>query len=206
MVKRVSLLLLCFASVFGKVYSQENDRINFLPSKETLPTFAIKSNLLYDVTSTFNLGGEFRLSKFLTLDASFNYNPWQFSDNKKFKHFLVQPELRYWINEPFNKHFIGAHLLYTHFNAGNLDLPLNIFPGLKEYRYQGNAYGIGLAYGYQWLLSPHWNLEASFGFGYMYMNYSQYECKTCGKKIPNTGPKHYFGPTKVAISLVYIIK
>lgn len=206
MAKNFLLSLVLLALVYGKTYSQESDKIDFLPSKETLPTVALKSNLLVDATATFNIGGEFRLSRYLTLDASINYNPWQFSNNRKWKHFLIQPELRYWINEPFNKHFIGTHLLYTHYNVGNLDLPLGIFPGLKEYRYQGDAFGLGVSYGYQWILSPRWNLEASFGFGYLYLNYSQYNCKTCGEKVKNNGPKHYFGPTKAAISLIYVIK
>lgn len=57
---------------------------------------AIKTNLLYDATTTFNLGAEFALSPKWTLDVSGNYNPWTFSNNKKWKHWLVQPEARYW--------------------------------------------------------------------------------------------------------------
>ena len=52
---------------------------------------AIKTNLLYDATTTFNLGAEFALSPKWTLDVSGNYNPWTFSNNKKWKHWLVQP-------------------------------------------------------------------------------------------------------------------
>lgn len=44
---------------------------------------AIKTNLLYDATSTLNLGFEFGLSPKWTLDISGNYNPWQFDDNRK---------------------------------------------------------------------------------------------------------------------------
>ena len=43
----------------------------------------IKTNLLYDATTTFNLGAEFGLSPQWTLDISGNYNPWTFSHNKK---------------------------------------------------------------------------------------------------------------------------
>ncbi len=44
---------------------------------------ALKTNLLYDATSTMNLGFEFGLSPKWTLDVSGNYNPWTFSKNKK---------------------------------------------------------------------------------------------------------------------------
>lgn len=165
----------------------------------------VKTNLLSGLTTTFNLGVEARLNDYLSLDLGVGYNPWTFSDNKKFKHLSIQPELRYWIHEPFNGHFLGTHLWYTNFNAGGLDLPLDIFSGLKDYRYRGNGYGLGLSYGYQWLLSPRWSMEAAFGFGYLYLDYTRYECHSCGRSLGNES-KHYFGPTKLAVSLIYIIK
>lgn len=95
----------------------------------------IKSNLLYNATTTFNLGTEFRIASRWTLDFSANYNPWTFSDNKKIKHIAIQPEFRYWICEPFNKHFIGIHGHYAYYNAGNIKLPLNIYPTLQDHRF-----------------------------------------------------------------------
>ena len=188
------------------LHAQKPDSANGkLPGSEVLPAVALKTNLLTDLTGTFNLGAEFRLSNYLTLDLSANYNPWTFSDNRKFKHVLIQPELRYWVHEPFNGHLLGAHVNYMNFNVGNLNLPLNIFSGLKDYRYQGNGYGAGVSYGYHWLLSPRWSMEATLGVGYMYLDYSRYECHTCGKKL-NKDNKHYFGPTKLGVSLIYIIK
>ena len=59
-----------------------------------MPKFAIKTNALYWATTTANLGFEVGLSKKLTLDVSGNYNPWEFSNHKQIKHWLVQPELR----------------------------------------------------------------------------------------------------------------
>ena len=37
---------------------------------------AVKSNLLYDATTTVNLGLEFGLARKWTLDIPVNYNPW----------------------------------------------------------------------------------------------------------------------------------
>ncbi|GAE84234.1 hypothetical protein JCM10512_2563 [Bacteroides reticulotermitis JCM 10512] len=165
----------------------------------------VKTNLLYDVTTTFNLGAEFRLSKHFTLDVPLNYNPWTFSDNKKLKHIMVQPELRYWLCESFYSHFFGFHALYSHYNMGGLDLPGGVLCTLKDYRYQGDMYGMGLSWGYQWVLSRRWSLEASIGMGYIHMEHDKYECKTCGDKIGKS--KHeYLGPTKVALNLIYVIK
>ena len=191
-----------------QMYGQESahvSRVCRLPGKEVFPFVAVKTNLLYDLTATVNLGVEFRLSDYLSLDISGNYNPWTFPENKKWKHVLIQPELRYWVYEPFNGHFLGTHFIYGIFNAGNLDLPLDIFPGLKDKRYHGKAFGAGISYGYQWILSPRWSMEASFGFGYMYMDYDIYDYELYGQK-QDEDVKHYFGPTKLAVSLIYIIK
>lgn len=70
---------------------------------------------------------------------------------------------------------------------------------------RGWATGIGISYGYTWILGKRWNLEANIGAGYIYTKYDKYECKTCGRFKGNQ-KKHYFGPTKAGISLIYIIK
>ena len=135
---------------------------------------AVKSNLLYDLTSSFNLGGEIRCDDTHTLSLSVNYNPWSFSNNKKMKHFLVQPEYRKWFNEAFAGSFIGLQLHYALFNFGGM-LPWGFGDGkmlgvenrhIINNRYQGNLAGFGISYGYQWMISPQWNLEAGFALGY----------------------------------------
>ena len=113
---------------------------------------AVKTNLLYDATTTINLGAEIGVAPKWTVDLSANYNGWTFNDNKKWKHWMAQPEVRYWFCERFNGHFLGAHLLGGQYNWGGLDLPLGIFDDLKEHRYEGWYVGGGVVYGYQWLL------------------------------------------------------
>lgn len=162
---------------------------------------AVKSNLLYDATSTINLGVEAGLSKKLTLDVSGNYNPWTFKNNAKIKHWLIQPELRYWLCERFNGHFFGLHAHYAEYNAGGI----KFINGLKDNRYQGNLYGVGLSYGYQWILSNRWSLEAQLGLGWAHLDYEKYPCESCGKKLGDE-TKDYFGVTKAAISIIYFIK
>ena len=75
---------------------------------------AVKSNLLYDATTTMNLGLEVALARKWTLDIPVNYNPWKF-DDARLKHWGIQPELRYWFCESFNRTFIGLHAHYADF-------------------------------------------------------------------------------------------
>lgn len=169
------------------------------------PKIALKTNLLYDATTTFNLGVEFKLSSKYTLDISANYNPWTFSDKKKLKHFMVQPEIRYWLCEPFYGHFFGLHGIYMHYNVANVNVPLGLFDSLEKYRYQGDGYGAGISYGYHWVLSSRWSIEATMGIGYIYFDRDKYLGRKCGKLIDSRG-EHYFGPTKLGLSFIYILK
>lgn len=169
---------------------------------------AVKTNLLYDATSTINLGTEFGLSPKWTLDVSANYNPWTYSNNKKWKHWLVQPEARYWFCNKMMGHFIGFHAIAGSYNIGNVNADFKFlgtdFSKLKDYRYEGWFVGAGVAYGYSWVLSKHWNLEAGLGVGYTYSKSDKFECASCGEKLEDDKPHHYVGPTKAALNLVYV--
>lgn len=166
---------------------------------------AIKNNLLYDATVTPNLALEIAMSRKMTLEMAAGLNFFDFSNNKKIKHFLVQPELRWWTCDVFNGHFFGLHGHGAQFNVGGWDIPVGRLDTFRDNRYQGYLYGGGLSYGYQWLLRPRWNLEASIGGGYARIHYEKYPCTTCGTKL-DEGHTNYFGVTKAAVSLIYIIK
>lgn len=177
----------------------------FIPVKAQ--DIAVKTNILYDATATINAGLEFGLAPKWTLDISGNLNAWSRDNHTKWKHWMIQPEARYWFCDRFSRHFIGAHLIGGAFNFGNINNNLSFlgtdFSVLTDKRYQGYAYGGGVAYGFAFVLSRHLNLELEAGFGYMYLDYETYECDGCGRKIGD-GVHHYVGPTKAAINLVYV--
>jgi len=166
---------------------------------------AIKTNALYWGTTTPNVGAEFSVGKKTSLEFIAGYNPWEFSDNKKLKHILFQPEFRYWTCETFNGHFFGLHAHYAYYNAGGLKLPFGMIKSLEDNRYEGYLFGAGLSYGYQWIIGKRWNLEASLGIGYTRLVYDKYDCPTCGE-WQEEETKNYIGPTKATISVIYIIR
>lgn len=191
--KRILFVLLAFIGFISPAMAQK---------------VAVKTNLLYDATSTINLGTEFGLSPKWTLDVSANYNPWTYSNNKKWKHWLVQPEARYWFCNKMMGHFIGFHTIAGSYNIGNVNADFKFlstdFSKLKDYRYEGWFVGAGVAYGYSWVLSKHWNLEAELGVGYTYSKSDKFECASCGEKLEDDKTHHYVGPTKAALNLVYV--
>ncbi|MGI6521754.1 MAG: DUF3575 domain-containing protein [Fermentimonas sp.] len=167
---------------------------------------AFKSNIPYwGAGGSPNAALELSLGKKTTLELGSGFNLWTFENNKKVKHWLAQPELRYWFCESFNGHFIGIHAHGAQYNVGGWDIPLGRLKIFKEHRYEGYLYGAGLSYGYQWVLSPRWNFELSLGGGFARIHYDKYPCVTCGTKI-DEGDHNYLGVTKAAISLIYMIK
>lgn len=168
----------------------------------------LKTNVLYDATATLNLGLEAGLSQKLSLDISGSYNAWNPVEGSRWKHWLIQPELRFWTCDRFAGHFIAAHVIGGQYNFGGITNNITIgnadFSQLTDNRFQGWAGGAGIAYGYAWVLSRHLNLEAEIGAGYIYTQYDKFNCVGCGKRTMTAVPFHYFGPTKAAINLVYI--
>ena len=170
-------------------------------------TWSLKTNLLYAATLTPNLGLEVGLNSRFSLDISGGYNPWnrkgKKGDNDKLVHWLIQPELRYWFCEPASGHFIGIHAVATKYNIGGHKL-LYIFD--KHYRYEGWGAGAGFTYGYSWMLTGRWGIEAFLGLGIVQLNYE----KTDNEKWCCTQSEHstktYLGLTKIGVSLIYNIR
>lgn len=126
--------------------------------KASAQEMALKTNFLYDATTTINLGYEVALNNKITLDIGVNYNPWTLGHKwvgldesklsvdgpsasereTKLKHFMVQPEVRWWLCEKFNGHFFGAHLHGGTFDVGAFKMPF----GWGQYTdAKGNYYG-----------------------------------------------------------------
>lgn len=171
-------------------------------------TFALKTDLFNWGAASLNIEPELKIAKHSTVTLGVSWNPWTFKEaekNMKWKHLLVQPEYRYWFCNVFEGHFLGIHPFYARFNAGNINLPLGLWSGLEEHRYQGNLWGAGVGYGYQWIIGKRWSMEAELGLGLGYVDGDKYRCEKCGLKLAEE-KKLVFMPTKISLSFIYIIK
>lgn len=165
---------------------------------------AIKNNLIYDVNRTPNLGVEIGLSPKTTAQVFYGINPWKYSDDKQMRHWVVMPEYRWWTCSRFNGHFFGIHAMGGEFNVQNMKDTFGLInEDIEHRRYEGWFIGGGITYGYQWILNKHWNIEASVGFGYDYIQYKEYECGECGA-FTTKDHSNYVGPTKLALSMLYL--
>lgn len=167
---------------------------------------AVKTNLLYDAFASPNIGAELGVAPKWTVELSGNFNNWSIN-NHLWKHWFVQPEVRYWLCERFGGHFFAAHAIAGEFNFGNISNSFSMlgsdFSGITDKRYQGWGAGLGVGYGYSWMLAKHWNVEAEIALGWIYTKYDVYPCRNCGRKIATDRSHNYFGPTKAAINLIY---
>lgn len=153
---------------------------------------AVKTNVPVWATATLNAGIEAGLADRWTLEVDAAYNPWTYSDDRKMRFVLIQPEARYWFCEKFEGHFVGVHLHGAQF-----------FGGFRERRYDGYLAGAGVSYGYSWILSPHWSFEATAGAGYVrlwYKDSPRIPCSKCYRQAV----RDYVGPTRLGLSFIYL--
>lgn len=158
--------------------------------------YSLQSNTLKLATTTFNIEGSMLLNTHWTLNMSVSYNPWNFSDTRKIKHFLIEPGVRYWFWQPYAGNFISMYAMGARYNVG-WD---NLLGG--NYRYQGWGYGLGMTYGRSWLLSKRWNMEVEAGLGLLVAPYTKYRCEHCGDKVKSG--TYYLPTPKLAVNLIYL--
>ena len=172
---------------------------------------AIRTNLAYAASATPNIGLEVPLGEHISLGFNAGLKPWprwfvwdwDKTVENKWRHFLVAPEFRYWPGEVYDKLFVGADLIYTHYNVGAVKFPFGMYPDVRQKRHQGDFYGLGVVAGGSWWLSDHWRLEAEAGLGAGYADAKEYDCAYCGLEV---GRKQ--GPVlvpKLGINLSYNI-
>jgi outer membrane protein OmpA-like peptidoglycan-associated protein len=168
----------------------------------SLPTWNIKTNLLADLTTSMNLGFEFRTGNHTSLEIVGQWNPFSYRGGlTEWRHIGAQPEFRYWLKETFRGHFFGLQGTYTFYNVGGL--PNGPFTDyMHNNRFEGDLYGAGVSWGHRWNFSRRWGLEVTAAVGYLFKDYEMFECVSCGKSL-GKNTKSYFGPTEIGVNLIF---
>lgn len=187
--QRAILLAIWVFLLEGKVCAQDN--------------FAVRNNFIYDISGTPNLGMDVRVSPHWTLGLNAGYRPWPLDDKtmRKWRHLLIAPELRYWKDSTFHRSYLGANLVYSHYNVGHVTFPFSLYPTVRDYRLQGDLAAIGAFYGRSWRLNRFFRLEAELGLGIGYTWAKKYECIHCGDYL-GRHDKVFLIP-KLTLNVVY---
>ena len=198
------IMLLCAA----QYASQAQEAPARQEGASDFPKAALKTNVIYDATATINLGVEFALAPKMTMDISGDLHPWVLPNGWRLTHYLVQPELRFWLKERFQGHFFAVNVLGATYNAGNIKNNFHIMgrdmSALGRHRVEGSAFGAGLGYGYAVRVARRLNVEMEIGLGYIGAEFDAYRLGEKESLYAQNSTAQYFGPTKGALNIVYI--
>lgn len=163
--------------------------------KASAQRIALKSNLLEWCATSPNLGIEARLSRWFTFDMNISANPLPLTiANCRLNNIIVQPELRFWLNRPMARHFVGFAA-----DAGTYHIRL------RNNRYSGDIICAGFTYGYALVLSRHWNVEFEGGIGLAHVNGFKYRQFQARPAEPNQS-KYFLAPVRLGVTFSYILK
>ena len=168
-----------------------------------LPIYmSLQSNLLYDVAAIPNIGVEFYLGANFSVDANWHYAWWRLDKSHYYwRTYGGDVALRWWFGpnsrvKPLTGHHIGVYgqMLTYDFELGN--------KGILADRWSWTA---GLEYGYSLPIAERLNLDFTLGVGYHWGEF--YEYKPIDEHYVWQATKHrqYVGPTKLEVSLVWLI-
>ena len=205
----VVTMLLVLTPLITSAQSADTIRHDSLPA-----TFAVKTNLLYDVALIPNIGAELYIGGRLTLGADLFYT-WLSSDSRHrywqgyggyftIRHYFGHPTKHSTLNTKHStlnsKLFSGHHL-----GAYVLALTYDVEFGGKGYQADKLGWGGGLEYGYSLPIGRRLNLDFSIGIGYQTGDYKTYEPIDDHYVWQSTNKRHYFGPTKAEVSLKWLL-
>lgn len=164
-------------------------------------TIAIKSNLIHDVMLTPDIGVELVVSPAISVGIEGICAWW--SNNRAHRYWRIRGlwlDASWWFGESSRRHrFTGHHAgIYTSIHDFDFEF------GGRGWQSDRPALGVGFAYGYSFRLNRHLNLDLSVRAGYAGVSMTEYRpmcgTYTCIRHRNN----HYFGPTGLGVSLVWV--
>ena len=118
---------------------------------------AVTTNALEDIVLTPNVGVDVVVAdrQSITFDAS--VSPYKIADNFHNKRMTVRAGYKYWFNQAFYAHYVGVDAVLS-----SSDVGVASFKSRDEY------IGVGVGYGYSFILGKRLNLVPHIGVGIAY--------------------------------------
>ena len=175
-------------------------------TKEKRPLFALKTNLLFDAAMMPNIEIEVPIGKRWSINGEYMF-PWWLFDGDKYSLQILTGGLegRYWLGSResrMNREVLTGHFLGLYAGGGKYDLQW------KENGYQGEFFiAAGISYGYAHRIASNLRLEYNIGIGLLRTDYRHYHARDNYRTLlwQENGKYTWFGPTKVKISLVWLL-
>jgi len=148
---------------------------------------------------TLNAEAGISVSQHVFLSASARINPWTFYrgdalKQKQNRHQTYSVGMRWWPWHVYSGWWLASKAQFEEYNRGGF---------VSRETEEGNAYGMGLGFGYSIMLSDHINMDFGAGAWGGYKVYKVYRCPTCGK-VKEEGDKWFLVPNEAILSLIYV--
>lgn len=162
---------------------------------------ALKTDLLRWSLMMPNIEAELAFANRWSVDLSATgaKKPYWSKDSKMI---ALQPELRYWVSgRQMSRFFVGATALWSRYNVK-----------FDHQFHDGDSYGAGITFGYTWLISARWSIEAYSGYGLFGYKEKRYFPTDDITDINSVNSSYYntsgykMMPARLGISLSYIIR
>lgn len=163
-------------------------------------TLALSTNVIdYACLGTLNMESSYAVGQHWSLSVSARYNPFTYLKGDVERQFQYRQQsyalgTRYWLWHSFSGWWTGCKVRYQEYNVGGL---------LSREAEEGDRMGLGLAAGYTYMLSKHFNLEFGLGLWSGMAWYRRYSCPVCGLTTAS-GRKWFLLPDDVMLSLAYV--
>lgn len=190
---------------------QPVDSVAQLPVEEKKPFYmAVKSNLLYDVQAVPNVGVEFYLGDNWSVVGQWMYGWW--SKNSSHRYWRIYGgdlAIRKWFGKEAEEKPLTGHHLGIYGQAFTYDFEWH-GKGYMGGRPGGTLwdklnYAAGVEYGYSLPIARRLNLDFTIGLGYWGGQYYEYIPLDGHYVWQATKNRHWFGPTKAEVSLMWLL-
>ena len=181
-----------------------------VPCPEKPFYMGIRTNMLYDALLIPNIGVEFYLGKNWSVMANWMYGWWK-SDRTHWYWRAYGGDLavRKWFGKaadekPLTGHHLGvyAQVFTFDFETGGRGY-MGGKPGGTIW--DKANYAAGVEYGYSLPIAKRFNIDFTIGMGYWGGTYYEYKPEDDCYVWQATKQRHWFGPTKAEVSLVWLI-
>ncbi len=189
---------------------QEPDTILPQPKEKKPFYMAVKTNMLYDVLTIPNIALEFYLGKNWSVTGNWMYSWW--NKNSRHRYWRIyggEIAVRKWFGKkahekPLTGHHLGVYgQIFTYdFEWGGKGY-MGGKPGSTLW--DEPSYAAGVEYGYSLPIARRLNIDFVIGAGYWGGKYYKYTPLDEEYVWQATKKRHWFGPTKAEISLVWLL-
>lgn len=187
----------------------ETDTVTAAPQPKPF-YMSVKTNMLYDLLALPTLGAEFYLGRNWSIAANWTYGWWK--DEGKHRYWRAYGgdiAVRKWFGgaahkKPLTGHHIGIYgqILTYDIEFGGKGI-MGGEPGKPLW--SNPSYAAGVEYGYSLPVADCLNIDFAIGVGYLGGKYYEYEPVDNHYVWQATKRRHWFGPTKAEITLVWLL-